>query len=336
MDEVWPEAQAHVARELGTRRCPTRSSLLSNTHDFLVRLLTAAAAPSAGRTARPDQRRRIPQRPPPVRALGGGRLDQPSNASRPSRSTPSPSAFSRRAKRRARSHPGQPGAVRQRADLRAGRRARGARPARRAVGRDRRLSRLHGARPAVRRSRRGKRLLPRRRLQICDGGRRLRVPARAAGLRSAAADHRLVRRVRGLEPAAAAASAMPRTRRRFLGATFDPVGALSLQRRAADAAGERPDDRAHFRSCRGAAAAIARRDRRDGARQTPSCSTRSTAARTRASSPSAVPTRSAGTRSCKAQNCITDVRGDVLRIGFGIYQDEDDVDRLVGLLGGLA
>ena len=38
----------------------------------------------------------------------------------------------------------------------------------------------------------------------------------------------------------------------------------------------------------------------------------------------------------KAQNCITDVRGDVLRIGFGIYQDEDDVGRLIGLLGGLA
>jgi selenocysteine lyase/cysteine desulfurase len=37
----------------------------------------------------------------------------------------------------------------------------------------------------------------------------------------------------------------------------------------------------------------------------------------------------------KAQNCITDVRGDVLRIGFGVYQDEDDVDRLVTLLGGL-
>ena len=37
----------------------------------------------------------------------------------------------------------------------------------------------------------------------------------------------------------------------------------------------------------------------------------------------------------KAQNCITDVRGDVLRIGFGIYQDEGDVDRLVGLLEGL-
>src|SRR5206468_4014709 len=28
----------------------------------------------------------------------------------------------------------------------------------------------------------------------------------------------------------------------------------------------------------------------------------------------------------KARNCITDVRGDVLRIGFGIYQDESDVE----------
>jgi selenocysteine lyase/cysteine desulfurase len=35
----------------------------------------------------------------------------------------------------------------------------------------------------------------------------------------------------------------------------------------------------------------------------------------------------------KARNCITDVRGDVLRIGFGIYQDEGDVDGLVRLLG---
>lgn len=36
-----------------------------------------------------------------------------------------------------------------------------------------------------------------------------------------------------------------------------------------------------------------------------------------------------------AQDCITDVRGDVLRIGFGIYQDEADVDRLARLLGEL-
>ena len=35
------------------------------------------------------------------------------------------------------------------------------------------------------------------------------------------------------------------------------------------------------------------------------------------------------------RNCITDVRGDVLRIGFGIYQDEADVERLVALLGRL-
>jgi selenocysteine lyase/cysteine desulfurase len=38
----------------------------------------------------------------------------------------------------------------------------------------------------------------------------------------------------------------------------------------------------------------------------------------------------------KARNCITDVRGDVLRIGLGIYQDDRDVDRLVALLGGLS
>ena len=37
----------------------------------------------------------------------------------------------------------------------------------------------------------------------------------------------------------------------------------------------------------------------------------------------------------KARNCITDVRGDVLRIGFGIYQDESDVERLIALLSQL-
>jgi selenocysteine lyase/cysteine desulfurase len=34
----------------------------------------------------------------------------------------------------------------------------------------------------------------------------------------------------------------------------------------------------------------------------------------------------------KGQDCITDVRGDVLRIGFGIYQDEADVARLGELI----
>jgi len=37
----------------------------------------------------------------------------------------------------------------------------------------------------------------------------------------------------------------------------------------------------------------------------------------------------------KARNCITDVRGDVLRIGFGLYQDESDVERLIALLAQL-
>lgn len=37
----------------------------------------------------------------------------------------------------------------------------------------------------------------------------------------------------------------------------------------------------------------------------------------------------------KTRNCITDVRGDVLRIGFGLYHDEDDVERLSGRLAAL-
>ena len=34
----------------------------------------------------------------------------------------------------------------------------------------------------------------------------------------------------------------------------------------------------------------------------------------------------------EAQDCITDVRGEVLRIGFGLYQDQKDVDGLLRLL----
>ena len=36
------------------------------------------------------------------------------------------------------------------------------------------------------------------------------------------------------------------------------------------------------------------------------------------------------------RNCITDVRADVLRIGMAIYHDDEDVDRLVTLLGALS
>ena len=64
------------------------------------------------------------------------------------------------------------------------------------------------------------------------------------------------------------------------------------------------------------------------ARRGASCSTRSTARPTPASSPSAAPNAQRWYAELKAQNCITDVRGDVLRIGFGLYQDEADVDAL--------
>ena len=36
-----------------------------------------------------------------------------------------------------------------------------------------------------------------------------------------------------------------------------------------------------------------------------------------------------------ARGCVTDVRGDVLRIGFGLYHDEADVDALAALAAGL-
>jgi len=38
----------------------------------------------------------------------------------------------------------------------------------------------------------------------------------------------------------------------------------------------------------------------------------------------------------KARQCITDVRGDVLRIGFGIYHDDADVQRLLERLSSLS
>jgi selenocysteine lyase/cysteine desulfurase len=37
-----------------------------------------------------------------------------------------------------------------------------------------------------------------------------------------------------------------------------------------------------------------------------------------------------------ARNCITDVRGDVLRIGFGLYHDEEDVEAFAALAKALS
>ena len=37
-----------------------------------------------------------------------------------------------------------------------------------------------------------------------------------------------------------------------------------------------------------------------------------------------------------ARDCITDVRGDVLRIGLGLYHDDDDLDRFAQLARNLS
>ncbi|MFL6722364.1 MAG: class V aminotransferase [Sphingomonas sp.] len=47
MDEMWPQAQREVANELGTS-APHATVFSSNTHDFLIRLITAAPRRSAG------------------------------------------------------------------------------------------------------------------------------------------------------------------------------------------------------------------------------------------------------------------------------------------------
>lgn len=47
MDEVWPEAQSHVATELGSDD-PSAILFASNTHDFLVRLIAACPRQTGG------------------------------------------------------------------------------------------------------------------------------------------------------------------------------------------------------------------------------------------------------------------------------------------------
>ena len=171
----------------------------SNTHDFLIRLVDRRAARKARAASRPDHRRRIPQRAPAVRALGGGGLDRASSASPPSRSTASPSASSplreaasmtsSSSARCCSAAAGSSIAVEELAALgQAGR----------AVGRDRRLSRLHGARPS--RSARGRGAPP----STLAAATNMRWPGEGCaflhappGFGAAAAGHRLVRRVRG-------------------------------------------------------------------------------------------------------------------------------------------
>ena len=48
------------------------------------------------------------------------------------------------------------------------------------------------------------------------------------------------------------------------------------------------------------------------------------------------PAAAAWRQALAAQDCVTDVRGDVLRIGFGLYHDEADVERLAALTSELA
>ena len=125
-------------------------------------------------------------------------------------------------------------------------------------------------------------------------------------------DHRLVRRVRGFDPAAGYRSATRTDAMRFMGATFDPSALYrfnAVRRMLAENGLTTATD---FGACRAAAGALARRDRGHAAWARPSCSIRSTAA-ARSLPRLPQPGRAALVRPAEARNCITDVRGDVLR-----------------------
>ena len=109
---------------------------------------------------------------------------------------------------------------------------------------------------------------------------------------------------------------------RFMGATFDPSALYrfnAIRRMLRD---EGLTTAAHLRPCRRAPAPGARRARRHRARRGRTAQPARRPARTPASSPSARPRPAAWQRALADQGCVTDVRGDVLRIGFGLYQDE--------------
>jgi hypothetical protein len=153
----------------------------------------------------------------------------------------------------------QPGVLQERPGLRPRRGAGRSRAAGRALGGDRRLSRLPGrpdrlgggGRPIV---------LHRRRLQIRHGRRRGGVPARAAGLWPAPGPDRLVRRVRRPGRSAGRGGLRP-GRRPLHGRHLRPVRPLSFRGGRPDAGGAGHHHRDHRRSRRRAAADPARPDR---------------------------------------------------------------------------
>ena len=123
---------------------------------------------------------------------------------------------------------------------------------------------------------------------------------------------------------------------RFMGATFDPSALYRFNAIQRDAEGEWADHRRGSRRRSPDSSAqlldgIARHRAGRGGIAQP--------ARWRAACPlPRLPRsrRAALVRRADGQDCVTDVRGDVLRIGFGLYHDEEDVDALLGAARRLA
>ena len=112
--------------------------------------------------------------------------------------------------------------------------------------------------------------------------------------------------------------------RRFLGSTFDPSGLYRFNAVQRMLAGEGLTTAAISAHCEGLKARFLATDPLPGYASISGGQARFLAFQ----GPDATELQAA----LDAREAITDVRGDVLRIGFGLYQDEGDVDRLVEVL----
>ncbi len=118
---------------------------------------------------------------------------------------------------------------------------------------------------------------------------------------------------------------------RFMGATFDPSALYrfnAIQRMLKENGIVHGPDRRP--GCRPSVAA-ARSDRRYRAWRRPNCSIRSDDRPHARFLAFRSPDAQRWCADLMARGCVTDVRGDVLRVGFGLYQDEEDVEAFAAL-----
>ena len=122
---------------------------------------------------------------------------------------------------------------------------------------------------------------------------------------------------------------------RFWGATFDATPAVPVQRRAADAGRTGAGYRRHLGPCARAADPVPGGAGRWGGRAAVGGDRDQPGRRQRPPRALHGPEASRTPRRWRARlleaNVVTDVRDDTIRFGFGLYQDPEDVERLIAV-----